>query len=71
MEENYKMPEFMFIELQDQIGSALRVDYDGELIDDLVKEDKWIEVIRQIEKGEQHYIFPAQNCVIRSINWNE
>lgn len=69
MEENYKMPEFMFIELQGQIGNALRVDYDGELIDDLVKDYKWIEVIKQIEKGEQHYIFPE--CVIRSINWNE
>lgn len=71
MENNNETPEFMFIELQDQIGNALRVEFDGELIDDLVDNKSWLEVVKPNEKGEQHFIFPAEANVIRSINWLE
>lgn len=64
--------KYMYVELENQIGSSLKVDFDEDLLDTLIKEDKWIELIRETnDKKDQHFIYPPNRQVIRSINWIE
>jgi hypothetical protein len=67
-----KNPKDMFVEQEGKIGSSLRVDYDQDLLDQLVEEDSWIEFTRPADNGTiQHYLMPPYSSVIRNINWNE
>lgn len=69
MEKNI---EYMYLELENQIGNSLKVDYDDELINDLIQNDGWIEITRETNDHKvQRFIFPAEKGVIRSLNWIE